>query len=77
MNIEITINADALAGAISELAGAIRLHAEAQTRIENGEIVIPAGTPLTVKDVEPVDIVDLAAIWISRKKPGLQQLKSL
>ena len=77
MNIEITINADALAGAISELAGAIRLHAEAQTRIENGEIVIPAGTPLTVKDVEPVDIVEApepaAKQPKARKKAAKQQ----
>ena len=58
MNIEILINAPALAGAISELAAAIKLHAETHTVTENGEILIPKGTQLTVADVEPVDIVE-------------------
>ena len=55
MNIEVKIQATELADAIKELASAIKLTANAQPRVEGGEIVIPAGTPLTVTEVTPAE----------------------
>lgn len=58
MNIEITIKADALAGAISKLADAITLSASVdrysvtEAEVENGEIVLPEGSKLKINHVE-------------------------
>lgn len=60
MNIEITIKAPELAEAINHLAdamsnpAAVKVVAAARvTKVEGSEITIPAGTPLTVTDVQP------------------------
>ena len=58
MNIEITIKADALVGAINKLADAITLSASVdhysltEAKVENGEIVLPEGSKLTINRVE-------------------------
>ena len=58
MNIEITIRATELAESINRLADAMATHAavrltaaKAAARTEGGEVIIPAGTPLTVTGV--------------------------
>lgn len=50
MEIQIKIAAPELAAAIDNLAAAIKLTATARAEISGGELVIPAGTPVTVTD---------------------------
>lgn len=64
-NIKIMITADSVdeaRAAFAQLAGerpaAHITVVPAETKIEGGELTIPAGTKVTVADVEPVDIVE-------------------